>query len=1326
MSNNNNFSQIDDLSDEDLSLGDVSHILEEEEKPSTSTITIIKKPLGLTNFLEQVEQLEKSSTSSSISNPPKQQQEEEKQPKEEKNETNNTEEVKPVRKSKFGALFGGGLGVKPTEQKTNNETTAKSNDNGIINKLAMLLNREERAIVESLNGTAKDIVNQFTTNGFDHFSLKIISEVLYICDKMSDYEPNPKNEEEYKYHKWVKSFVECGGVIAISNCLSSCAMQNGHFAKQNTHQTNTEQQNIENLQTLCLKIIETLLNVSKVARDSVFETKDLVTNMVLNLDSPVLGIRSQILMILCVVMTIHPDDDGFEYVTDAMTSFRLVKREDKRFQFFIESIRAYQAKDLLYLLSSITFLNSLLNCTPNDSVKMLFVKELCDNFDLQLIVTELNESVDKLLKENKDSIGSVEESLIRNITTQLDILEGELQDTLEQDLLTNALATSFGSFDVQDPVEVVKVINSLLLSSTAKHVRNARDNFVDILTAILKYSHKAFTNDNFETSEFENSFQALENVVKNSLNDDTLSAKIVTEREIELNESVKAQQKKIDELEKEANKLRTENFKLSQNLEQLKSDKEETKKLQGEIKLAEDKDWKKEVDSLRDELNTLKQKYADLEKENEKLRSTNISQKKEESNSINTPKIEKEDNIIVNQGSTNTIPVPPGMGVPAPPSLPTPPGLGGIPTPPGMGTIPMPPGMNVPTPPGMTGIPVPPINGPPNGVPMAPPGFGVPTVPGVGIPMAPSFGNKLGLPKLPTKKPNKKTKALYFDEIKNNKVMETIFIKNNIAQRTCELVEKIDLIVVEDAFENVTKTTAVVKEEKKGPTIRNIIDAAKSQNSSIVLKSLPRKENETDVQKVIRYVHVIINMDEKEVDEKLLETLPKAIPEIEVDKEKEAERKKAKKEGKELPEEPIDPESDPLTKVKAYTDNLAKEGKKKEEGVVYPLAEEFLLELVDVPNIRERLQAWSFKFKELSLYSSVSSKFESLFGGIDQVTGSKLFHDILAIILTLHNFINSGSGRKPIYGFHLPTIGKLLDTKSKDVKRSLLHLVVELIESSFPHLLNFAEEINLVNGCSRIELKSLDDEYKEYKMQCKEYQKFVADMKQLKEKGKLLPNDRVVECLEQYLEEINHHISSIEEKQSSLTKKLQELSVLFDDAEIAKEPKTFFSTIQHFISSIELVREDIKQRKAKLEKEEKRKLEEENRKKIRESLLATKKPTQSKSSSSKFFSSGSSSLLSQCTGINESSNDAIADRVIKMIKLDKANTFFEKLGQLANLKDIPSSTESTPSEKDKTHDLFQNMVKGNFLDRKKASAKKALTTVKQTTSKVYHRVRDTL
>jgi len=69
--------------------------------------------------------------------------------------------------------------------------------------------------------------------------------------------------------------------------------------------------------------------------------------------------------------------------------------------------------------------------------------------------------------------------------------------------------------------------------------------------------------------------------------------------------------------------------------------------------------------------------------------------------------------------------------------------------------------------------------------------------------------------------------------------------------------------------------------------------------------------------------------------------------------------------------------------------------------------------------------------------------------------------------------MNSGSKNGPAVGFEISYLPKLSSTKDAENRQTLLHYLVELVESKFPEVLSFPEELIHLDRASRVSVETI-------------------------------------------------------------------------------------------------------------------------------------------------------------------------------------------------------------------------------------------------------------
>ncbi|KJH43612.1 hypothetical protein DICVIV_10372 [Dictyocaulus viviparus] len=165
-----------------------------------------------------------------------------------------------------------------------------------------------------------------------------------------------------------------------------------------------------------------------------------------------------------------------------------------------------------------------------------------------------------------------------------------------------------------------------------------------------------------------------------------------------------------------------------------------------------------------------------------------------------------------------------------------------------------------------------------------------------------------------------------------------------------------------------------------------------------------------------------------------------------------------------------------------------------------------------------------------------------------------MFHRVLEVILAFGNYMNSGK-KGSAYGFRLASLDSLAILKSPvDRSLTLLHMVVESIERSFPELMKFAEQLKFVDKAAGVQWDSVMADMKEIESG------FEMARKERQLKGENTPKP-LVEFLNNHDERMKHL-----QEHAKLAKKTYESCIEFyGESARTTPPNDFFSKLSKFI-----------------------------------------------------------------------------------------------------------------------------------------------------------------
>ncbi|XP_070994336.1 protein diaphanous homolog 1-like [Oncorhynchus clarkii lewisi] len=215
------------------------------------------------------------------------------------------------------------------------------------------------------------------------------------------------------------------------------------------------------------------------------------------------------------------------------------------------------------------------------------------------------------------------------------------------------------------------------------------------------------------------------------------------------------------------------------------------------------------------------------------------------------------------------------------------------------------------------------------------------------------------------------------------------------------------------------KMTKKVKELK-------VLDSKSSQNLSIFLGSFRMPYEEIK--------NVILEINEKLLSESMVQNLIKQLPEQET--------------------------LNVLGEMKDEYEDLAE-------------AEQFGVVMSTVKRLKPRLTAILFRLQFEEQLNNIKPDVVSVTAACEELKKSTTFSQLLQIILLVGNYMNAGSRNAKAFGFSISYLCKLRDTKTTDLKQTLLHFLADVCQEQYPDVLTFPDELVHVEKASRVSAETL-------------------------------------------------------------------------------------------------------------------------------------------------------------------------------------------------------------------------------------------------------------
>lgn len=231
----------------------------------------------------------------------------------------------------------------------------------------------------------------------------------------------------------------------------------------------------------------------------------------------------------------------------------------------------------------------------------------------------------------------------------------------------------------------------------------------------------------------------------------------------------------------------------------------------------------------------------------------------------------------------------------------------------------------------------------------------------------------------------------------------------------------------------------------------------------------------------------------------------------------------------------------------------------KNTGVELSGAEKFAATLGEIKRLVPRLHSINFKLCVSDMVQDVKPDIVAGTAACEEVKTSKKFAKILELILLFGNYMNSGSKNGQAFGFEISFLTKLTNTKDLDNKQTLLHYMVETIESKFPDLLNFGEELPHVERAARVSIENIQ----------KTMHQMTTSLKNLKsdlENSKVpqSPDDKFVEVMGDFSAQCNDQVEVLVKMKNKMENYYKEVGEYFAFDTNKYPMEDFFSDIKTF------------------------------------------------------------------------------------------------------------------------------------------------------------------
>eukprot|EP01111_Echinosteliopsis_oligospora_P017871 TRINITY_DN7913_c0_g1_i1.p1 TRINITY_DN7913_c0_g1~~TRINITY_DN7913_c0_g1_i1.p1 ORF type:complete len:1046 (-),score=339.10 TRINITY_DN7913_c0_g1_i1:117-3254(-) len=888
---------------------------------------------------------------------------------------------------------------------------------------------------------------------------------------------------------WVKEFLDLGGLAPVVNALESSLK-----SLNQTSNDGTEEE--------CVLSLKAIMNTGA-GLNAVIGNSAAVNALALSAAHDNKTTKATVFGLLAALCLVPPD--GHSAVTAALENVKKVRREKTRFYYIMQNLKTYNDSLSVdeYVSAGMKFLNAYVG-TP---------AEIEDR--MRLRAEFFNLGVD------------VMEEQYKGMSPEMDALLASFNEMMEDD--NNELAEQYDDVNIQDPVDVIGKVNTLVPSTQKSFFlsimrsmyvvakNSSMFNYWGIIDAhILDVIHNR--NDQSQDSAVKK-FQGL------------ASAAAQNEELADENKRLKAQLDRlrggVTGMTSSMSKSRYFGRADLESREPLSPIQEgsgsflQTSSSSSSASPATEtgsSEFDNKISKLVQERTALEEKCSKLLQEKMAL--------EEQVTTARTLTEELKQSVANAEARASSSPSDASTSAPPPSSDASTEGDSSVPEPPSGG--PPPPGGGPPPPP------PPPGGGPP------PP----PPPPGGGPPPPPPPGGKLGSkPAAPAKPPGPvpKVKMVQFNW---KKLGTNVSAEDTFWGKATDKINDIkgEFDTLEELFgakkPAAKPTDGAAAEDSKAPakpTVVSLLDPKRTQAISIFLSRV--KLSNRDIKEAI------LNMDSSRVAIEDLKNLLKNVPTAEE-----------------------------IEMLKSYQDDVSQLGK----------PEHFFLEIMDIPRLSAKLESFIFMLQFNTQADELMPDILTIKNASISLKNSQKLAKILELVLAVGNYINGGTFRGGLTGFKLESLLAMSDMKSPaDPKLSLAGFFARLLREKYPDLLNFYSDISAVDQAKRISLQTITAEVASLKKSLR------ATMAEA-EASKTDEYGIVAGILNKFLVDTTINFETLEQEATEAQTSFTDVVTFYGEDPKTTTPEEFFALISKFGAVIEQAHKDAATEKERQEKESKR------------------------------------------------------------------------------------------------------------------------------------------
>lgn len=276
-------------------------------------------------------------------------------------------------------------------------------------------------------------------------------------------------------------------------------------------------------------------------------------------------------------------------------------------------------------------------------------------------------------------------------------------------------------------------------------------------------------------------------------------------------------------------------------------------------------------------------------------------------------------------------------------------------------------------------------------------------------------------------------------------------------------------------------------------------------------------------------------------------------------------------------------------------------------------SEQFLVVVSKIKGLRKRIRGLIFKHKFPEQQEEIKCALVAGTQACLDVRKSDKFQKLLEVLLLVGNFMNSGSSNlEGSIGFDIKFLPKFYGTKANDNRRTLLHLVAQIISEKHPYITNFYEDFAaFLEPASKIDQATITKGLNDIKVNINHVD---LDLRNASKQQRAdQPNDKFAQTMETFAKEAQARFETLEcmhQKMNEAYKELADFLAIeqskYPLGELFTDLRAFTQQYQQCVDENQKLRETEEKIRRAEEERKQREQEKAARKCQKEKLMQTK------------------------------------------------------------------------------------------------------------------------